>query len=156
MRLVRIAGAALVAALLVANATAAGAGSSKKGTCTLQLQTLAAPGASGEDFGTVACDRRFGKGVQHNPNVTVTPTSQTTGTATGPYKQFFDTGTVHGTFKLAYTLAPPSGVTYTGTATISGGTGAYKHVRGSAKVTCESADGGAHTTCTVKTTLRHT
>jgi hypothetical protein len=155
MRLVRIA-SALVAALLVAAVTAAGASSTKTVTCTLQLQTLAPPGSSGgEDFGTVACDRVFGKGVQHNSKVTITPASPTTGTATGPFKQFFDTGTVHGTFKLAYSITPPSAVTYTGTATFSGGTGVYKHPRGSAKVTCESTDGGTHATCTVKTILTH-
>jgi hypothetical protein len=154
MRLMRFAGAALVAVLVIATATAAGAGSGKKVTCTIQLQSLAAPGASGEDFGTVDC-AHVGKGVEHNPVVTVTPTSATTGTATGPFKQFFDTGTMHGTFELTYTVTPPLAVAYSGTGKISGGTGAYKHVRGTAKIVCTSADGGTHTTCTSKGTLTH-
>ena len=154
MRLIRFAGAALVAALVVATGTAAGAGSAKKFTCTIQLHDVAAPGASGEEFGTVGC-AGVGKGVEHDPVVTVTPTSETTGTATGPFKQFFDTGTMHGTFTLTYTVTPPMSVAYSGTARISGGTGAYKHVRGTAKVVCASADGGTHTNCTEKATLTH-
>jgi hypothetical protein len=57
MSVILLASAALVAALAVATATAARAGSAKKVgfTCTVHLQTLAPPGSSGEDFGTAAC-----------------------------------------------------------------------------------------------------
>jgi hypothetical protein len=155
MRVIRFTGAALVAALVAVTATVATAGPAKKVkfTCTVRLQTLAPPGGSGEDFGTVACTPIFGKGVQHDV-ITVTPTSQTTATGTGPFKAFFDTGTIHGTTEL--TAGPPSGgvVTYTGTAKFTGGTGAYKHVRGSATSQCSSPDGGTHTTCTSKGTVR--
>jgi len=157
MRPVHIAGAAMVAAVLVATGTGAEARTAKHFTCTIQLQTLAVPGTSGaEEFGTVACDRVFGKGVEHDPEVTLTPTTPTTGTGTGPYKQYFNKGTIRGKFTLAYTITPPAAATFTGTATISGGTGAYKHVRGSAKLTCNTADGGTHTTCTEEVTLTHT
>jgi hypothetical protein len=154
MRMIHFTGAALIAALVAVTATAATAGSAKKVkfTCTVRLQTLAAPGASGEDFGTVACTPVFGKGVQHD-TITVTPTSQTTATGTGPFKAFFDTGTIHGTTKLA--AGAPSGgvVTYTGTLKFTGGTGAYKHVRGSGTSECSSPDGGTHTACTSKGTV---
>ena len=156
MQVIRFAAVALAATLVVATATAAGAGTAKnvEFTCTLQLQTLAPPGASGEDFGTVNCASVFGKGVQHD-TLTVTPTSQTTATVTGPFKQFFDTGTIHGTVTLTADATSVGVVTYTGRAKISGGTGAYKHVRGSAKVECSSSDGGTHTTCTEKATGTH-
>jgi hypothetical protein len=154
MRLISCAGAALVAALVLTTATATGVGSpgNVKFTCTVHLQTLAPPGASGEDFGTVACTPVFGEGVQHD-TVTVTPTSPTTGTGTGPFKAFFDTGTIHGTMKLTASAAPAGVATYTGTIKISGGTGAYKHVRGSIKAQCSSPDGGTHTNCTSKGTV---
>jgi hypothetical protein len=153
MHVIRFAAVALAATLAVATATAAGAGATKDTafTCTLRLQTLAPPGASGEDFGTVSCASMFGKGVQHD-TLTVTPTSPTTATVTGPFKQFFDTGTIHGTVTLTASATSASAVTYTGVAKISGGTGAYKRVRGSAKVECSSQDGGTHTTCTLKAT----
>jgi hypothetical protein len=153
MHVIRFAAVALAATLVVATATAAGAGPAKnvQVTCTLQLQTLAAPGASGEDFGTVDCPSVFGKGVQHD-TLTVTPTSQTTATVTGPFKQFFDTGTIHGTVKLTANATSAGAVTYKGVAKMSGGTGAYKHVKGSAKIECSSPDGGTHIACTVKVT----
>jgi hypothetical protein len=150
MRLIRFTGAALVAALVVATATAVGDGSGKKVTCTSHLQNVAVPGATtGEQFGTVHCGHGFGKGVQHNPSVTVKPTSATTATGTGPFQQFFDTGTISGTFKATST----GSVTYAGTAKISDGTGAYEDVRGFAKFECNSQDGGIHATCTEKMTL---
>ena len=153
MHVLRFAAVALAATLVVATATAAEAGPASNAdvTCTLQLQTLAPPGASGEDFGTVNCSSTFGKGVQHD-TLTVTPTSPTTATVTGPFKQFFDRGTIHGTIKLTASATTAGAVTYTGTAKISGGTGAYKRVRGSAKVECSSQDGGTHTRCTLKAT----
>ncbi|MEA2222136.1 MAG: hypothetical protein QOH83_512 [Solirubrobacteraceae bacterium] len=156
MQVIRFAAVALAATLVVATATAAGAGPAKHAevNCTFHLQTLAAPGASGEDFGTVDCPSGFGKGVQHD-TLTVTPTSPTTATMTGPFKQFFDTGTIHGTIKLTASATSAGAVTYTGTAKVSGGTGAYKHVRGSAKVQGSSSDGGTHTTSTAKVTLAY-
>jgi hypothetical protein len=148
MRLIRFAGAALVAALVVATATAAGTGSGKKVTCTMDLLRVAPPGAATRvNFGTVECGHGFGTGVQHNPSVTVTPTSATTGTVSGPFKQFFDTGTIYGTFKLTFTASSPTSATFSGTSKISGGTGAYEDVRGSAKVACNSPD-VLHITCT--------
>jgi hypothetical protein len=157
MQTMRFAAAALAATLVVATATAAGAGPAKnvQVTCTLQLQTLAAPGASGEDFGMVDCPSVFGKGVQHD-TLTVTPTSATTATVTGPFKQFFDTGTIHGTVKLTANATSAGGVTYKGVAKVSGGTGAYAHVKGSAKIECSSRDGGTHITCTERATATHT
>jgi hypothetical protein len=157
MQVIRFAAVALVATLAVATATVAGADPAKTAdvTCTLRLQTLAPPGASGEDFGTVDCPSAFGKGVQHD-TLTVTPTSPTTATVTGPFKQFFDTGTIHGTTKFTARATAAGAVTYTGTARVSGGTGAYKHMRGSAKLQGSSTDGGTHTTSTVKVTLTHT
>jgi hypothetical protein len=157
MQVIRFAAVALVATLVVATATAAGAGPAKDAqvTCTLQLQTLAPPGASsGEDFGTVDCASVFGKGVQHD-TLTVTATSPTTATLTGSFKQFFDTGTIHGTVKLTGSANSAGVLSYTGVAKVSGGTGAYKHVRGSARLECSSPDGGTHTTCTEKATLTH-
>jgi hypothetical protein len=156
MQVMRFAGVALATTLVIATATATEAGAVKNAhvTCALALQTLAPPGASAEDFGTVNCSSVFGKGVQHD-TVTVTPTSQTTATVTGPFKQFFDTGTIHGTVNLTASATAAGPVTYKGTAKISGGTGAYKHAKGSAEVQCTSPDGGTHTACTEKATPTH-
>jgi hypothetical protein len=157
MHVIRFAAVAVAATLVGATAVAAGAGPGNHAdvTCTLQAQTLAPPGTSGEDFGTVDCASFFGKGVQHD-TLTVTPTSASTAMVTGPFKQFFDAGTIHGTVKFTAGATSDGGVTYNGAAKISGGSGAYDDVRGSARLKCRSADGGTHTTCTVKTRLTHT
>jgi hypothetical protein len=153
MRLIRFAGAALVAALVVAAVAAAETGSAQKVTCTMHLLNVAVPGATtGENFGTVECGHRLGMGVQHNPSVTVTPTSQNTGMVSGPFKQFFDTGTISGTFKLTFTVSSPTSASYSGTARISRGTGGYEDVMGSAKIACNSQD-ETHITCMQEMTL---
>jgi hypothetical protein len=151
MRLLRFAAAVPVAVCVMATATAEGTGSPTKVTCTRHLQTVSP--TTGENFGTVSCGRVFGNGVQHTPSVTVTPTSQSTATGSGSFKRFFDAGTIRGTFKITSTATPAGVVTYVGSAKISGGTGAYAHARGTAKLACESQDRGLHATCTEKLTL---
>jgi hypothetical protein len=126
----------------------------KKVTCTLHLQSLAAPSdPTGEAFGTSSCSGVFGSGLMHL-NYTATTTSATTASVTGPFKQYYDTGTVHGTFKLTLNATASGAVTYTGTATISGGTGAYKLARGSGKLTGSATD-AHHSTFSYHVTLTH-
>ena len=151
MRLMRLGGAVPVAALVVVTATAAGAVTPKKITCTRQLQTVST--TTNENWGTVNCGRPFGKGVQHTPRINVTPTSPTTATGTGSFKRYFDAGAIRGTARIASTADATGAVTYKGTAKLTGGTGAYKNVRGSATFTCTSQDRGLHATCTEKLTL---
>jgi hypothetical protein len=68
----------------------------------------------------------------------------------GKFKQFFNTGTVHGTYTLA-------GSTQTGTlkgsATYSGGTGAYAGAAGHATIGCKSAANSTVSTCAASSTL---
>ena len=76
---------------------------------------------------------------------------------------FFDTGTIKGTFKIAFvtTLAPPvppatlptiAGVAYTGTLQVTGGTGAWRRIRGKGTLTGTSPDAKV-TSLTEKLTL---
>lgn len=149
-----LAGTTLIVALLVAGG-ASGAVSQKKVTCTFDLTDVsAATSVQAEHFGAVDCQHGFGKGVQHDTAVTAL-TSQTTGVVTGRYKQFFDAGTIRGTLKLALTATPSGAINTRGTVTIAHGTGAYRHVKGSARITCASSDSGVHTRCTEKATLTH-
>lgn len=156
MRLIRFAGAALLATLVAATATAtatATAGSAKKITCKVQLETVAAAGSTTrESLGTIACPSPFGKGRVHN-SFTLTPTSKTTGTVSGRFKHSYDRGTISGTFKLTF-KAGATGLKSSGTSKIFGGTGAYKHAKGSAKIACEASD-KTHSTCTDIWTLTH-
>lgn len=135
-------GAALVAAVGAAGAAgvtgaAAAAGARHHVMCMVELHSVGAPDSlTGEDFGTADCSAPFGKGVVHD-TFTVTPTSRTTGTVDGRFKEFYDEGTISGTFKLTYTVENGV-VSSTGTAKISSGTGAYEKVKGSGDVRCHS------------------
>jgi hypothetical protein len=133
-------------------ASAAYRAKTKTVKCRAKVTDQAPPTAtSGTDFGLLACGKPFGSGVLHH-EFTETPTSRTTGTVNASFKWFFDQGTVHGTLKLAATFTGPTSLTFRGTATYTGGTGAFKHVAGSAKLSCRSSD-DVHLTCTATSTV---
>ncbi len=139
-------------------AVSAGNGASAQGTnpttitCTLELFAQGMPNPTGIQFGLVACPRPFGKGV-HFDKVTVTPTGPGHGTVAVSFKNYFDRGTRSGTVALTYAATSPMNITYTGTVTFTGGTGKFKHLRGSGTIQCTSTDGGAHKSCMVTSTL---
>jgi hypothetical protein len=152
---------AVVAALsvLAAGALAKTSGKPLKAKCTIRLTTQIPQGATtlsptaltGQDVGPVSCPKPFGSGLQWD-SFTVTPTTATTGKVSGPYKEWFNTGTLHGVFSLSF--APSStGIVYTGKVTIAGGTGAFSHIKGKGKLSCKSTDGGIHTDCTASLSL---
>ena len=45
---------------------------------------------------------------------------------------------------MTFTATSPTNVTYTGTVTYTGGTGAFRRVKGTGKIACTTTDGGAH------------
>jgi hypothetical protein len=124
----------------------------KTATCTLNTVDLNPTATDDEDFGTLRCSGPFGAGVQHN-TAKLQPTSATQGTLAGQAQLFFATGSVTAKFKLSYTLSGPA-LTFGGTAKVVRGTGAFKHVTGSAKLQGSSQDGGTHGTMTEKITFR--
>jgi len=139
-------------------AASAGSGASAHGTnltaitCTLDLFAQGMPNPTGIQFGLVACPRPFGKGA-HFDTLTVTPTGPGHGTIAASFKNYFDRGTRSGTAALTYAATSPMNITYTGSVTYTGGTGKFKHLRGSGTIQCTSTDGGAHKSCTVTSTL---
>lgn len=98
------------------------------------------------------CPKPFGKGLHFN-EYTVTPAAPASGTAAGSFKNFYDRGTMRGSFALTFSATAPGAVTYAGTVTYTGGTGKFKHVRGSGTIRCTTTDGGAQKTCTVNSEL---
>lgn len=145
--------AATAVALLPGGAVAATAAKqAKKFHCSLELIAQGKPNPSGSHFGFARCPAPFGKGVQYN-TYTVTPSSPTSGSIAGKFKNYYNTGTAHGTFALTFSATSPANVTYTGTVTYTGGTGAFTHIKGSGTVTCTTTDGGAHKSCVVDSKL---
>lgn len=117
----------------------------KRVTCNLVLfATIPQPNARAANFGSARCGRPFGTGVQQDSS-TVTRSSLTTGQFTGPFKMFFDRGTIRGRFTIRFVTTLNAqyrivGVRYTGTLRVTGGTAAYRRVRGSGTITGVSAD----------------
>ena len=88
-----------------------------------------------------------GAGVQ---SITYNATISSTGavTAKPAFKDWFDTGTSHGTASLTGQFTSATAGTVKGPVTITGGTGANKAVRGKGTTSCSTHDGGATYTCT--------
>jgi hypothetical protein len=122
-------------------------------SCDLTLTAVLPPRTlTAENFGTVACNKVFGEGVQHDSSV-VTPTGQYMGHFTGPVKQFFDKGTISGTFTISYVTDPTTlAVSYDGTIDITKGTGRYRHVKGTGTLKGASPD-AIHSTIHEELTL---
>ena len=151
-RLIVVVAAASVVALIAVVGSAAATGAATMVSCTLKLTDQSPPTAkSGTDFGFVNCGAPLGSGVQTD-TFKETFTSKTSGSVTGPYKEYFDTGTISGTYTLSITVTGKTSVTFKGTGTVKGGTGAFSHAAGSTAFNCSSTD-GVHTNCTGKAML---
>ena len=137
-----------VLACAVATGGAAARGSSARTvTCHLRLFDQAPPTAlQGFDLGFISCSGPFGNGLQAD-QFNVRLTSPTTAVLTGPFKDFFDRGTIHGRFALHGTQTAT-----TGTVRFLGGTAAFKHVRGHGRLACKATTGN-ETDCTAVSKL---
>ena len=124
-------------------------------TCAIKLIAVKPPRTiTAENFGEIACAPSLGDGVQHDSSV-VTPTSQFSGSFTGPVKQFFDKGTLSGHFTISYVTNPTTlAVTYNGTIDIEAATGRYKNLRGHGTLRGGSPD-AIRSTITEELALTH-
>lgn len=140
-----------VGALTLAPA-GSGASAVTKVKCTATYTSLTPGKLKGEDVGLVSCAKPFGNGIQW-VQYTETVSSTEAVAAHGPFKAWSDTGTVHGTYKLAGKLVGLAG-SVSGTSKITGGTGAFKGAKGTGTQSCTTTDGGATLHC--KFALRFT
>ncbi|HTN23456.1 MAG TPA: hypothetical protein VL120_05680 [Solirubrobacteraceae bacterium] len=122
----------------------------RKITCSETVVATRAGGNNSENFGTVSCSAPFGEGVRHD-TATLLTTSKTEGSFAGGVKLFFNTGTLRGRFRLAFTVAGQ--VAYNGTLRISSGTGEFAGVTGKGTTRGTSQD-GVHSAITEKLTLK--
>jgi hypothetical protein len=154
--------AAAVLSVGVAESVAAGkGGKGAKATCKIALTTQIPAGSttatpateSGTQFGTTQCQKALGGGVQAD-----TFNLMSSGDLQGKYKQYFDLGSLGGSYTLTPVGSAPTSQTtfstqsYTGKVRISTGTGAYQRVRGTGTLSCSSGD-GVHFSCSEKVGL---
>ena len=134
--------------------------------CSASLTTTPPPGSAtvdqpasqGSQYGPTHCPTKsFGGGIMED-SFTVPDSGDTVGT----YKQYFNAGTIKGEFDLTPNEgAPISGTTFTsetwtGTITVTGGTGAYKGIKGTKTpgvINC-SSDDSVHLSCTEKVKVK--
>jgi hypothetical protein len=159
VRRTRFTAAALAGVLAIGTATAVAAPAkhfAAKPTCGLKLteqipngETAVNPAdTQGSHVGTVACGKLLGTGLAWTAF-----TVSASGDLVGTFKQYFATGSLRGKFDLVPDDSNPPGTTtfaassYTGTLTVTGGTGVYQAAKGAGKITCRSAD-SIHLSCT--------
>ena len=158
MRRTFVTGAGLIATLGVvtfavgaSGAAAKPAGKAAKIRCTSTVYNVSYPQLSGLLFGVLKCSKPFGAGVQEGTSKATIVGTQLS--VTGKFKNFFDNGTNHGTIKLSGTISSGA-ITASGSVMVTGGTGAYKHMKAEGKTTCTTTDGGKTYSCTVSGTLK--
>ena len=141
--------AALVLAPSVDGVAAGPAAQRVKVRCAAKAYNVAYPQLSGRALSVLRCSKPFGVGMQEAKNKTVVVGS--TVHVSGVFTNFFDDGTEHGKVRLSGTLGSGP-IMVSGRVTVKGGTGAYKHIRGTGKVTCTTTDAGKTYDCKVRGT----
>jgi hypothetical protein len=130
-------------------------------TCTLKLVTqipandvTVTQGAdSGTQFGRAGCAKPLFSGVEQSSFA-----QDESGDLSGKYQQWFNAGSLYGNYTLSpKDTGPPSptsftNASYTGTITVTNGTGAFKKAAGKGTLACTTTD-LAHYACTEKLKL---
>jgi hypothetical protein len=116
---------------------------------------LTPPVLQGTDYGTVSCSgARFSNGVQSD-----WWTIPDSGDTVGSFRQYFNKGMIRGTFDLSpqpsdsVTQSNAAETDYTGTFTVTGGSGAFLGASGTGVAGCVSSD-DVHTSCLIKLRLK--
>lgn len=130
-------------------------------TCNIKLvtqipsdDTTVEQGAdSGAQYGRAGCGKPLFAGVQQSAF-----SQDESGDLSGKYQQWFNAGSIFGQYTLtAEDTGPPTttsftNASYTGTVTVTNGTGLYRKATGTGTLSCTTTD-LAHYTCTEKLKL---
>ena len=131
-----------------ASTAATGSGAAKT-TCTFKNYNQTPTKLSGFSFGYANCQKPFGNGVQSATYTATVNTKTGAATSTGSYQNWFDTGTLYGTYSLRGQYTSATAATFKGTFTITGGTGAFKVTKKTTgTLTCSTTNADATSTCT--------
>ena len=147
---IRLPAVAMVAAagVLAVTVGTAPAGTVKRVSCSFDLTATIPPNAvsvnpyatSGHHVGSVSCGRPLGSGVDTDVySVALLRTS-------GGYKQYFDKGTIRGSYSMSGRINATS-ETLRGTITVTGGTGAFTRASGSGTLSCSKPIVSVHFHC---------
>jgi len=142
---------AVIVLVGVGGAMAKPGANTTKARCTAKTYNVSSPSTSGITFAALKCSKPFGAGVQQGTFAESIAGTQIS--VTGRFKNFYDDGTNHGSYKLSGTVASGT-ITANGSVKVTGGTGAYKNMKGTGKLTCTTTDAGKTYNCTTSGTLK--
>jgi len=147
-KLIPVATAIAIVSALVASVTASTAAT--KATTIKCKSTEYNPtpkDSSGVIIGFTSCSKPLGNGVISATYSASVNTTTGAGTAHGTFTKWLATGTVHGRYTEKIQFTSDADATYKLATTITGGTGAFKGVKGSGPESCSTTNGGATQTC---------
>ncbi len=102
---------------------------------------------SGVDFVSAHCAAPFGNTVESGTYTSTVNMTTGAGTVKGTFTHWFLTGTDHGRFSGTFQFTSATDATYKFVITVTGGTGAFKGVKGKGTESCSTTDGGAILRC---------
>ncbi|HYB30415.1 MAG TPA: hypothetical protein VEF89_27665 [Solirubrobacteraceae bacterium] len=150
-KLIPLASVIAIAGALAAGgiaSTAAAQAKTSKVTCNYTAYNPTPLQPSGVVVGFIKCSQPFGEGVVSGTYSATFDPNTGAGTATGRWTKWFLDGTVHGRFSETFQFTSHTDATYKESLTVTGGTGAYDGVKGTASDSCSTINGGATLTCT--------
>ena len=139
---------AIIGALGAGVAASSGATIGTRVTCNATEYNPTPTQASGVVLGVTNCSKPFGNGVISATYTSTFNPTTSAGTDNGPFTKWFLTGTFHGRYTGKYQFTSDTDAHWHNTITVSGGTGAFRGVKGTGSETCTSTDAGATLTCT--------
>jgi hypothetical protein len=139
---------AIAGALAAGVAASTAATAATKITCGWKSYNPTPTQASGFVIGFTRCSRPLGNGVISATYSSAFNSTTGAGTANGKWTKWLLNGTVHGLYSQTFQFTSNDDATYQSTITWTGGTGAFRGVKGTGTESCATTDGGATETCT--------
>jgi hypothetical protein len=139
---------AIAGALTAGVVASTAATTATKITCKFTEYNPTPTNPSGVVVGFTSCSKPWGNGVISATYSSTFNSTTGAGTAKGTWTKWFLAGTVHGPYSQTFQFTSNNDATYKSTVTISGGTGAYKGVKGKGSDSCRTTNGAATLTCT--------
>jgi hypothetical protein len=102
---------------------------------------------SGVYFVSDNCSAPFGNSVESGTYRATVNMTTGAGTAKGTFTHWFLTGTDHGHYSETFQFTSATDATYKIAITVTGGTGAFKGVKGKGTEGCSTTNGGATLSC---------
>lgn len=150
--LAAVAGALAAFAVNAATSTALGSQpAAATFKCAQQIFSQTAGELKGFDFGRMLCTGPFGTGVQAD-NYAEKVKRGGTITSKGTFTDYFDAGSVRGTYTLTGRFTNSTSGRFTGPLKITKGTGAYASIKGTGTLYCATRNAGKTDNCLMKVT----